>query len=34
LDGAKSWVLGFDSGGANIYSDHRAYGFSVRCIKD
>ena len=28
------WRLGFESNYSSMYNDHRAYGFSVRCIKD
>jgi uncharacterized protein (TIGR02145 family) len=30
----NSRILTFGSGGAPMYSDYRAYGFSVRCVKD
>ena len=34
VDGAYSRYLSFYSSSANMYSNYRAYGFSVRCIKD
>ncbi len=34
LDGTMSRRLYFDNGGSIVYTDYRAYGFSVRCIKD
>jgi hypothetical protein len=34
VGGTFSWGLLFDSGDAGMYYDGRAYGLSVRCIKD
>ena len=34
VDGTKASRLNFDSGHAEFYSPYRAYGYSVRCIKD
>jgi len=34
VDGANSRNLNFNSGNANMNSNNRANGFSVRCIKD
>lgn len=34
VDGANSLRLGFDSSSASMYSNLRALGFSVRCLKD
>jgi len=34
VNGARAYRLSFYSGGAGMDDDYRAYGFSVRCIKD
>lgn len=34
LSGISANLLNFDSGGANLFALNRAYGLSVRCIKD
>ncbi len=34
VGGVYSRYLTFDSGNAYMYGNHRAYGFSVRCLKD
>ena len=34
VSGTTARLLGFDSSSASMYSYTRAYGFSVRCIKD
>ena len=34
VDGTYARVLYFDSGSADMYSNSRAYGYSVRCLKD
>ena len=34
IDGTNSRLLNFYSSGANMFSDYRASGLSVRCIKD
>jgi len=34
IDGTNSRNLNFNSANANMYSNYRAFGFSVRCLKD
>ena len=34
VDGTSSRDLGFNSSSANMYSSGRAFGYSVRCLKD
>jgi hypothetical protein len=34
VDGASASILYFSSSDANMYSDGRALGLSVRCLKD
>jgi uncharacterized protein (TIGR02145 family) len=34
VSGTEARYLDFDSGNANMYTYYRAYGFSVRCLKD
>ena len=34
VSGTGSRYLNFSSSNANVYTDNRAYGFSVRCLKD
>jgi len=34
VSGTNARNLNFNSGGANMNTNNRAYGFSVRCIKD
>ena len=34
VNGGGARVLYFNSGNANMNSNNRAYGFSVRCLKD
>lgn len=33
-NGSNAWSLGFSSGYANMYVNYRAFGFSVRCLKE
>ena len=34
VSGPFTWYLNFSSGHAHMYSNYRAHGFSVRCVKD